>query len=92
MLDLSSLTRDQTCVPALEAGILTTRPPGKLFLLLYRIPWWEDIPISFLVLLLIDIRVVQSLGLMDSAAVDLPACMSWAWVHNLINMYLEENC
>ena len=29
MWDLSSLTRDQTCPPALEGKVLTIGPPGK---------------------------------------------------------------
>ena len=29
MWDLSSLTRDQTRIPSLEGGFLTTGPPGK---------------------------------------------------------------
>ena len=29
MLDLSALTRDQTCNPALEPEVLTTEVPGK---------------------------------------------------------------
>ena len=31
MWDLSSLTRDRTCAPALEDRVLTTGPPGRLY-------------------------------------------------------------
>ena len=33
--DFSSLTRDQTSVPCIETGVLTTRPPGRPVIFLF---------------------------------------------------------
>ena len=46
MWDLSYLTRNRTCTPALEGGVLTTGPPGKSHIQRFLAPAW-----LFLVLL-----------------------------------------